>query len=77
MAVENGIGVLIVLHDLNLAATFADRLVLLVDGRVVAMGDPRDVLSGDRLLAIYGKVITVFPRPDNGGRPAVLPRCVG
>lgn len=77
MAAECGIGVLIVLHDLNLAATFADRLALLVDGRVVAMGDPRDVLGSDRLRSIYGDGIAVFPRPDDGGRPAVLPRYVG
>ncbi len=76
MAMEEGIAVLIVLHDLNLASTFADRLVLLVDGRMAALGDPRDVLRGDRLMAIYGSTIAVFPRPDDGGRPVVLPRWV-
>lgn len=74
MALECGIAVLIVLHDLNLAATFADRLALLVDGALVALGDPKDVLRPDRLTAVYGNTITVFPRPDNGGRPAILPR---
>lgn len=74
MAVEHGIAVLIVLHDLNLAATFSDRLALLVDGSLIALGDPKDVLRRERLTAIYGNAVAVFPRPDNGGRPAILPR---
>lgn len=77
MASEEGIAVLVVLHDLNLAATFADRLALLVDGRLLALGDPREVLRQERLTAVYGDAVVVFPRPDDGGRPVVLPRWVG
>jgi len=66
----------VVLHDLNLAATFADRLALIVDGTLVALGDPKDVLRRERLTAVYGDAVAVFPRPDNGGRPAILPRGV-
>ncbi|MGB9776090.1 MAG: ABC transporter ATP-binding protein [Anaerolineae bacterium] len=75
MALECGIAVLIVLHDLNLAATFTDRLALLVDGALAALGDPKEVLRRERLTAVYGDTVAVFPRPDNGGRPAILPRC--
>ena len=64
---------LIVLHDLNLASTFADRIVLLVNGRVIAQGQPSEVISHKQLSAIYGDSITVFPRPDGNNRPAVLP----
>lgn len=74
LAVREGVAVLTVLHDLNLAATFADRLVLMVDGRVVAQGTPAEVLRYERLITIYGKSVVVFPRPDDGGRPAILPR---
>lgn len=73
MAVEQGIAVLVVLHDLNLAATFADRLALLADGHLVALGGPQDVLRREQLAAIYGSAIAVFPRPDDGGSPVVLP----
>jgi len=73
MAVEQGIAVLVVLHDLNLAATFADRLALLAEGRLMALGGPQDVLRRERLAAIYGSTIAVFPRPDDGGSPVVLP----
>jgi iron complex transport system ATP-binding protein len=74
LAAKEGVAVLTVLHDMNLAATFADRLVLLVDGRVIAQGTPAKVLSYERLAAIYGESVAVFPRPDNGDRPAILPR---
>lgn len=74
LAVREGVAVLIVLHDLNLAATFADRLVLMVYGRVVAQGTPAEVLRYERLATIYGESIAVFPRPDNDDRPAILPR---
>lgn len=73
MAVEEGIAVLVVLHDLNLAATFADRLALLSDGRLVALGAPQEVLRRERLADIYGSAISVFPRPDDGGYPVILP----
>ena len=42
-----------VVHDLNLAARFADQIVLLNDGRVVASGTPIDVLTADRIEAVF------------------------
>jgi iron complex transport system ATP-binding protein len=78
LATRKGLAVLTVLHDLNLAATFADRLILLVDGQVVAQGTPAEVLRRERLVkrlvTIYGESVAVFPRPDDGDRPAILPR---
>lgn len=76
LAARDEIAVLAVWHDLNLAATFADRLVMLVDGRVVFQGTPAEVLRHEHLAAIYGDSVTIFPRPDGGSRPGVLPRCV-
>jgi iron complex transport system ATP-binding protein len=46
--------VLAVLHDLGLAAAFFPRVVLLDQGRVVADGSPRDVLSDDRIRDVFG-----------------------
>jgi iron complex transport system ATP-binding protein len=48
----------------------------LVDGRVVFQGTPAEVLRHEHLAAIYGDSVTIFPRPDGGSRPGVLPRCV-
>jgi iron complex transport system ATP-binding protein len=74
LAAQERLAVLTVLHDLNLAATFADRLVLLVDGQVVAQGTPAEVLRRERLVTIYGESVAVLSRPDDGSRPAILPR---
>lgn len=54
-----GDGVLAVLHDLDLAARFADRIALLADGELVAVGAPEVVLTAERLSAIYGTSIHV------------------
>ena len=55
----DGLGVLAVLHDLDLAARFADRIVLLDHGRVVASGRPEAVLAADRLSDVYGAPVHV------------------
>jgi iron complex transport system ATP-binding protein len=51
---RDGMGVIAVLHDLSLAAHFFPRLVLLDHGRIVADGPPDEVLSPDRIRAVYG-----------------------
>lgn len=45
---------LLVLHDLNLAARFTDRIIVLDEGRVHGMGSPRDVLTESTLREVYG-----------------------
>jgi iron complex transport system ATP-binding protein len=52
--VDAGNAVLVVLHDVGLAARFADRLVWIKDGRTVADGPPADTLSGERFAEVYG-----------------------
>ena len=49
-----GGGVLVVLHEAALAARFADRLVWLADGRIVADGPPEETLTPQRLAEVYG-----------------------
>jgi iron complex transport system ATP-binding protein len=58
-----GVGVLAILHDPNLAAQYADRVVLLKRGRVIAEGAPRKVLTPDHLGECYGLPATVVPHP--------------
>ena len=59
ICMDNGVGVLVVLHDLDLAARFADQLTLLVDGTVWAQGPPRDVLTPGALSRAYGTPVEV------------------
>jgi len=54
VARERGIAAVVVLHDVNLAARFSDRLVLLDRGRVFAAGAPSTVLSPAAVRAVYG-----------------------
>lgn len=51
---EEGGGALVVLHDIGLAARFADRLLWMREGRIVADGSPNRTLTPDRMAEIYG-----------------------
>jgi len=70
---DAGDAVVVVLHDLSLAAGWADRVALLSDGRVVAIGSPEDVLTAERVTEVYRHPVTVIPHPGSG-TPVVLPR---
>lgn len=61
-----GIGAVVVLHDVNMAARFCDEIVALRDGRVVARGAPAAIMTPDTLAAIYGIPIGVVPHPESG-----------
>ncbi|RJF78429.1 ATP-binding cassette domain-containing protein [Azospirillum cavernae] len=54
MVEQRGRTVVIVLHDINYAAAYADRIVALKDGRIVAHGSPDDILTVDLLERLYG-----------------------
>ncbi|MGV0358721.1 ABC transporter ATP-binding protein [Corynebacterium mastitidis] len=71
---EAGRTVVMVLHDLNLAARYADRLVLLSrSGAVAAAGTPGEVLTQDRLAEVFDLDAVVMADPVSGG-PLVVPR---
>jgi iron complex transport system ATP-binding protein len=70
---EKKTAVLATLHDLNLAAAYADRIVLLSRGRVAAAGVPREVLQEGILREVFGADLTVRVHPDTGS-PLVLVR---
>ncbi|MFB7514727.1 ABC transporter ATP-binding protein [Streptomyces sp. NPDC056144] len=56
----------VALHDLNLAAMYCDRLVVLAEGRVVARGTPEEVLTEELVAEVYG-VRAEVTRPGSGG----------
>jgi iron complex transport system ATP-binding protein len=60
---ENGTTVVMVSHDINLAAMYADRLLLLVDGRLAACGAPKQVINEKTLAGAYGCRIRVDRSP--------------
>jgi iron complex transport system ATP-binding protein len=73
LARDRGVAVVSVLHDLNLAALYCDRLVLLADGEVARAGTAADVLTADVLRAAFATDLYVGVNPVTGG-PVVLPR---
>jgi iron complex transport system ATP-binding protein len=64
LAAEDGRGVVVTLHDLSLAARMADRILLLVDGRVLAEGPPAEALTPATLAAAYGVNTRIHQGPD-------------
>jgi iron complex transport system ATP-binding protein len=69
---RSGLAVLLVSHQLNLVARFADTIVLLDQGRVATSGSPRDVMRADRLESIYGWPVVITHDPAVGA-PALVP----
>ena len=68
---NQGRAVLAVLHDLNLAAAFADQIVVLSEGQVVALGKPEDVLTPQMLFEVFDQKVIVIPHPQTN-KPVVL-----
>ncbi|MFH1086956.1 MAG: ABC transporter ATP-binding protein [Chloroflexota bacterium] len=62
---EQKLTVVAALHDLNLAAQYCDRLVMLSAGRVYAQGIPGDVLTAKNIERVYGAEVCVCPHPVN------------
>jgi iron complex transport system ATP-binding protein len=69
---RSGLAVLLVSHQLNLVARFADTIVLLNEGKVATSGTPSDVMRADRLEAIYGWPVVITRDPAIGA-PALVP----
>lgn len=79
LAGRDGVTVVVVTHNLNLASRYADRLLLLDRGRAVAEGAPGDVLRREILEAVYHWPLAVLPHPGPGpdaGAPQVVPLAV-
>lgn len=70
--VAQGLGALIVLHDLNLAARICDHLIVMHRGRLVAEGEPTQVLSEDLIRNVYGAEVDLFMQPASP-YPVIMP----
>jgi iron complex transport system ATP-binding protein len=68
---DHGLSVVGVFHDLNLAAEYCGRLVLLQSGRVAASGTPADVITEEAILRVYGVHVAVKQNPTSH-RPHVV-----
>lgn len=71
LCATRGLAVLVILHDLNAAARFADRIALLHSGRIAVCGSPREALTVARIEMAFGVTAAIGESPD--GRPTVTP----
>ncbi|MFI7014805.1 ABC transporter ATP-binding protein [Streptomyces sp. NPDC050164] len=69
---ESGCTVVMVLHDLNLAARYSDNLIVMRAGSILAQGHPRDVLTAELLHEAFGLRAKVIDDPV-GDRPLIVP----
>jgi iron complex transport system ATP-binding protein len=69
---KRGLTVLATMHDLNLAALYFDRLILLDHGQVVAEGSPAQVLREERIRQVFGATVQVQRHPTRGTPHVVL-----
>ena len=72
LAHQDHLAVFIALHDLNLAARYADRAALLVNGEIKSVGTPREVLTPELISTAYHLEVQVIPHPF-ADVPLVLP----
>jgi len=63
---EKGASAIVITHDLNLAAEFADRVLLLSGGRVVASGRPSDVLTVENIRSVFAVDVLLDENPVTG-----------
>lgn len=73
LAVEEGVAVVLTVHDLALVSAVADRVALLAHGRLQAVGEPGRILSAEHLVPVFGPHVEVLSHPRSG-EPLVLPR---
>ncbi len=63
---ECGCSAVVITHDLNLAAAFADEIVMLKDGRVAAKGTPEEVLTAENVGNVFGVDVLLDKNPASG-----------
>ena len=65
LCAQQGLTALAALHDLNLAAQYCDRIIILNNGRIHAEGSPREVITTQNVREVYGADVYIHPHPLN------------
>lgn len=69
LSIEKQILIIMICHDINIAAKYSDEIILLNEGTVYAIGTPDDVITKENLEAVYGVISEII---DDDGRPHVV-----
>lgn len=70
---EEGMTVIAVLHDLNLASMYCDRILMLHQGKVIDVGTPREMMRSELIQEVYGIAPMIVDHPVNGLPQIILP----
>jgi iron complex transport system ATP-binding protein len=66
LTTREGLTVLLVSHDLNIAGQYADRILMMKEGALFAAGSPEEMIRPDMHKAMYGCEVLVDPHPESG-----------
>lgn len=66
---SEGLLVIMISHDLNIAARYSDNIILMHEGRIFAVGTPKDVMTEENIRTVYGVASRII---DDNGRPYIL-----
>lgn len=66
---EDGILVIMISHDLNIAAKYADKIIIMHEGRIFGVGTPEEVITSDIIRTVYGVESSII---DDHGHPHVI-----
>jgi iron complex transport system ATP-binding protein len=69
MSEEKQILIIMISHDINIAAKFSDEIIMMHEGSIYAVGKPEDVITSDNLRVVYGVESDVV---DDEGRPHII-----
>ena len=69
LSVEKGILIIMISHDINIAAKYSDEIILMHDGTIYSVGTPSEVITADNLETVYGVVSEII---DSEGTPHVI-----
>jgi iron complex transport system ATP-binding protein len=72
MCREKNIVTLIAIHDLNIAAQYCTRIIMLKNGQIYTEGIPAVVITAENVREVFGAETTIYPHPENN-LPMVLP----
>ncbi len=71
---RKGLAVVMAVHDLNLAAAYADKIAVLHEGRIAALGMPRQVLTEELIERAFKARVQILRDPENGFYVGVVPK---
>jgi len=73
LTVEKRLAVMMAMHDLNLVSSVADRVALILAGRLQAIGTPQEVIRAETISAVYQTPVEIIAHPVNGA-PLIFPK---